>query len=200
MITILDFIGIITFAMYGSYLAQRKGFDIFGITVLAFVSSFGGGTIRDLILNRLPIYFTSYTYPLMVLVGVILSILIYKKFHKLTYPMLFIDAVGLVAFSFIGAQLAAVAGLGLVGIVLLATVSAIGGGIIRDTIIGRTPDIFYQDFYASPAVLLGIGYYALQSHIANPVMSGLLIVTIYIIRVLAIKFNIQLWKPQKEES
>lgn len=199
MILLLDFIGIVTFAMYGSYLAQRKGFDIFGITVLAFVSSFGGGTIRDLILNRLPIYFTSYSYPLMVVIGVALSIVVYKNFHKLKYPMLFIDSIGLVAFAFIGAQHAAQAGLGLVGIVLLATVSAVGGGIIRDVMISRIPDIFYQDFYASPAILLGIGYYLLQPHMYHPLMSTLLMLFIYIIRVLAIHFKIQLWKPQQGE-
>lgn len=196
-ITLLDLLGILTFSIYGSYLAQRKGFDIFGIAVLAFVSSFGGGTLRDLLLNKLPIYFTSYTYPLMVVIGIIVSILIFKYFHKIETKLIFIDSIGLIAFAFIGAEHAAKAGLGLVGIVLLATMSAVGGGIIRDVMIGRIPEIFYQDFYATPAILLGIGYFVLLPHLDNLLVNILLILSVYIIRILAIHFKIQLWKPQQ---
>lgn len=197
MIYTLDLLGILAFAFYGAYLAQRQGFDLFGIGVTALVSSLGGGTIRDLLLNDLPVYFINYFYILAVGVGIILSILTYKKFTQLQNTVLYVDAIGLVTFAFIGAEKANNIGLGLLGILFFATVSAAGGGILRDVMMGRVPEIFYQDFYATPALILGLGYYFLSGYLATlPGVIGLLTV-VYLIRILAIYYKIQLWKPQK---
>ncbi|MBP9855706.1 MAG: trimeric intracellular cation channel family protein [Candidatus Pacebacteria bacterium] len=197
MIYTLDLLGILAFAFYGAYLAQRQGFDLFGIGVTALVSSLGGGTIRDLLLNDLPVYFINYLYILAVIGGVVLSILTYKKFTQLQNAILYIDAIGLVTFAFIGAEKASNVGLGLLGILFFATVSAVGGGILRDVMLGRVPEIFYQDFYATPALILGAGYYFLSSYLTTLFAVCVLLILVYLIRILAIYYKIQLWKPQK---
>ncbi len=196
MIYVLDLLGTFAFAVYGGHLAQRKGFDLFGVMVTALVSSLGGSTIRDLLLNHLPTYFSNYLYIIAVLVGVVVSIITYKYFHKINNLILMIDAIGLVTFAFIGAQMATKADLGLLGILLLAVLSAAGGGVLRDLMLGRVPEVFYQDFYATPAIILGLGYFFLANYIDSVWVAFALLIVVYLIRLLAIYYKIQLWKPQ----
>jgi uncharacterized membrane protein YeiH len=195
----LDLLGSFAFAVYGTYFSARRGFDIFGILVCATISALGGGTIRELLLNRLPGYFSDYNYFLVVILGIVFTLVFYKQFknERFNFYMLSVDAIGLVTFAYIGASQAAYANLGLLGILMFSVLTAVGGGVIRDVIMGETPHIFYQDFYATPALLFGAGFYLAHDKINNPfVLYGLLIV-VFVVRIIAIKKKSQLWKPIK---
>lgn len=192
---ILDLIGTFAFAVYGSYVGLRKKFDIFGIAVCALVSSFGGGAVREIFLNSLPRFLFDGWYMVIVLLGIIFGILSFRQAYRIQRFMLSIDALGLVTFALLGASRAADAGLGVIGITIFSILSAVGGGVLRDVLIREVPEVLYQDFYATPALLLGItfalsGTYRTQSFF----LYGLLFVT-FVIRLLAIKYRIQLWKP-----
>ena len=195
----LDLLGCFAFAVYGTYFSARRGFDIFGILVCATISALGGGTIRELLLNNLPKYFSDYNYFFVVILGIVFALVFYKQFknEKFNFYMLSVDAIGLVTFAYIGASQAASANLGFLGILMFSVLTAVGGGVIRDVIMGETPHIFYKDFYATPALLFGTGFYLANNNINNPlVLYGLLII-VFIIRIVAIKMKSELWKPIK---
>lgn len=195
----LDLLGSFAFAVYGTYFSARKGFDIFGIFACAMISALGGGTIRELLLNSLPRYFSDYNYFLVIIAGIVFALVFYKQFRnkKFNFYMLSADAVGLVTFAYIGASRAADMNLGLLGILIFSVITAVGGGVIRDIVMGETPHIFYRDFYASPALLFGAAFYLLHEKINDPFVLDSLLVIVFVIRLIAIKTNFQLWKPTK---
>ena len=197
-IYILDILGTFTFAAYGAYVGQRKKFDIFGILICAFLTGLGGGTIRELILGNMLFYFSDYNYVYAILAGTAFSICIYKMFDKINKYMLVVDAVGLATFALIGAAKAADAELGPVAIIFLATITAVGGGLLRDVSIREVPQILYRDFYASPAIFLGVVYAILGSHMQKAHFVYLLVAATFLLRLLAMYFKIDLWGPRRE--
>ena len=196
-IYILDLIGTFAFAIYGSYFALNKNFDIFGISVCAFLTAVGGGTIREIILNNVPFYFYDMNYILAIILGILTTILIYSKFHKIKFFALFFDSVGLVTFAFIGASKASEIGLGVFAITFLATITAVGGGVIRDLILNEIPKIMHYDFYASVALLLGLIYGLSGDKMENIFWANLLIITCLIVRLFVIFYKVNLWRPIK---
>ncbi len=199
-IYLLDLLGTITFAFYGAYIGIQRKFDIFGIFIVAFLTAVGGGTIREILLGHTPQYFYDMSYCIAILCGTFLAIILYPVFSKINRFALAIDALGLVTFALIGASAAHVAGLGSIAIIFLATVSAVGGGLLRDIAIAETPQIFYKDFYASPAIFLGLLYVIFSSYLKNPfVLYGILLAA-YALRLGAIYFHINLWGPWRNTN
>ncbi len=196
-IYILDLIGTFAFAIYGSYFAIEKEFDLFGILVCAFLTAFGGGTLRDIILNTQPFYFFDVTYIVVVIVAVAFTILINKNFIKIHKLVRVADSIGLVTFAFIGASKASASGLGIVAIVILATITAVGWWIIRDMIMSKIPEIMYRDFYATIAVLLGVIYSFTAVYMQDIVRANILIISFLIVRITAEFFAVNLRKPKK---
>lgn len=111
---------------------------------------------------------------------------------------LIIDAIGLVTFAFIGASSAHTENLGAFAIILLATISAVGGGLLRDIAIAETPQIFYKDFYASPAIFLGILYVLCIPVITHSMVVYGIILASLALRLLAIYLKIDLWGPWRK--
>ena len=134
-IYVLDLIGTFAFAVYGSYFALKKDFDLFGIFLAAFLTAVGGGTIRELILGNIPFYFFDSNYIWVIAFGMLLTIGIFRKFHRVQKFFLVADAVGLATFAFIGASAAANANLGFFAVVFCATLTAVGGGVLRDLVL-----------------------------------------------------------------
>lgn len=199
-IYVLDMAGTFTFAAYGAYVGQRKQFDIFGILLCAFLTALGGGTIRELILGNMLFYFSDYNYVYAILAGTVFSICVYKMFDKINKYMLVVDAVGLATFALIGAAKAAEADLGPVAIIFLATITAVGGGLLRDVSIREVPQILYRDFYASPAIFLGVMYSILGSRMESTVFVYLLVGSTFLLRLAAMYFKIDLWGPRRKHG
>lgn len=196
-IYILDLVGTFAFAIYGSYFALNKNFDIFGIAVCAFLTAVGGGTIREIILDKMPFYFFDMNYILAIALGVAFTILIYNKFDKIKTFALFLDSVGLVTFAFIGAFKADEIGLGVFAITFLATVTAVGGGVIRDFVLNENPKIMQYDFYASVSILLGLIYGLAGDKMESVFWANLLIISCLIVRLFVIIYKVDLWRPLK---
>jgi len=199
-IYVFDMLGTFTFAAYGAYVGQRKQFDIFGILICAFLTALGGGTIRELILGNMLFYFSDYNYVYATIAGTIFSICIYKTFDKINKYMLVVDAVGLATFALIGATRAAEAELGPVAIIFLATITAVGGGLLRDVSIREVPQILYRDFYASPAIFLGAVYAILGDHMQKTLLVYLLVAATFLLRLAAMYFKIDLWGPRRKQA
>lgn len=193
---ICDLIGTFAFAVYGAYIGFRKEFDIFGVSVCAFLCALGGGTIREILLNNPPVYFHNYTYLYVVCFGIAFCTYTYKHFHRINRFMLILDAIGLATFAFIGATRGANAHIGPVGIIMFAPLTAVGGGILKDVVVHEIPSSFKGEIYATPTILLGIIYLIFQYDMRNPLYAFLLIVLTFSIRVFAIQYHIHArnWK------
>jgi uncharacterized membrane protein YeiH len=197
---LFDYLGTFAFAAFGAYLAQRKGYDIFGVITVAFVSALGGGTLREMLFNNLPVYFYQYQYWLWVILGAAFAVVFYKKFARIHSLMLAIDALGLVTFAYIGASRAGEEGLGFFAIIACGVLTAVGGGILRDVIMRETPIILYQDFYASVAFLVGLGYFFLEDSMNESWIVYVLLAIAFFLRLASIRFGFKLWRPHKPES
>jgi len=163
---IIETMGILSFALSGMILAKRKNFDPIGIYVIACVTAFGGGTLRDLILDAHPVYWISHSeYPAIILVFVLLAY--FFKHIPIKPSWLFLpDSLGLSLFAITGARIAVEAGGSLITVGILATMTATFGGIIRDTLCQEIPVIFKKEttLYASLAFFGGCLYYGLINY------------------------------------
>jgi Predicted membrane protein len=132
---ILDVIGVLAFALAGLVEGVRKGADLFGIGFLAFVTAFGGGTVRDLLLDRRPFFWVENEFWLWLLIGIAIlaPFIIRSRFVELTSKTVkWPDAVGLGAFSANGTLIALESGESVLVAALMGVVTAAIGGIIRD--------------------------------------------------------------------
>lgn len=151
---ILDLIGTFAFAISGAVAARQDDLDIFGIAVIAFITSCGGGIIRDICLGVTPpAGLMNWHYLLTVLLATILAVFLYKIIDKLEHPVLFFDALGLGFFSVSGAQKSLLLGTNAEVAILLGMITATGGGILRDILLNRIPVVLRKEIYASASLL-----------------------------------------------
>lgn len=163
--TVMNAVGLIAFALVGATKAIRERFDVFGVTVVGLATAFAGGATRDILVDRVPLALRSLGEIGLGMFGVVLAIglslaLESPDDHPFTVVA---DAVGLAAFTTAGAIVAADSGLPGFGVVVIATINAVGGGAIADILLDRTPFIMIDDFYASCAVLGGATYWLLDT-------------------------------------
>ena len=148
---ILDVIGVLAFALTGMVEGVRKGADLFGIGFLAFVTAFGGGTVRDLLLDRRPFFWVENEFWLWLLIGIAIlaPFILRSRFIEITEKTVrWPDAVGLGAFSANGTLIALESGESVLVAALIGVVTAGVGGIIRDLLINRLPQaIVDHEFY-----------------------------------------------------
>lgn len=201
-----DMIGTIAFAVSGALVGVARKMDIFGMAVLALATAIGGGIVRDVLLGYFPPNsLRNVVYVTVVLAVTVIVFLIYNSRYR-KHAMgprsrasyLLADALGLASFTVTGAS----AGFKLypelpIFIVLLGTITAVGGGIIRDMLAQRIPSVLKEDVYALPSIIGGIVYYLMvTSSWASMAVYGAFIVVL-VIRLLAIKYNWSLPKVGK---
>ena len=165
MFEIAEYIGIIAFAVSGFFVAARNKLDLLGTLIATFLTALGGGIIRDITVDKVPFTF-SHNYPSIIVITV-LALLIIFRFHKrnsIENKALFMisDSIGLVSFSISGAIIAIEASFNLTGVISMAFVTAVGGGIARDVIINEIPFVFKTGFYGTIAILIGLILYILN--------------------------------------
>ncbi|HUS26026.1 MAG TPA: TRIC cation channel family protein [Nevskiaceae bacterium] len=175
-IHLLDLVGVFAFAAYGARQGIRAGFDSFGVFACAFLTSLGGGSIRELILHNQPTYFHNYAYLYAVIGGATFAMLLNGAFGRLHRPMLVLDAIGLSTFALLGAQRASAYGFGLAAMGMFALLTAVGGGILTDLVCGRKPAVFMGGFYAAPALALAVMFF-LIGHAAQTQLAALLLIS-----------------------
>jgi uncharacterized membrane protein YeiH len=161
---IAEIMGIIAFTLSGFMIAVEVKLDILGIFIASFLTALGGGATRDIIVGR-ELFAFSNNYASLLVIGVIM-IAIYFKMQKLEdiekHP-LFIgaDTLGMVSFAISGAMIGLESGFGFFGVILLALITAVGGGVMRDILINKIPLILVSEFYGTVALLVGTLIYLL---------------------------------------
>ena len=165
LVRLLDLIGIGVFAVSGALAAGRKRLDLLGVFVLASVTAIGGGTVRDLLLDRQPLFWlTDGTYLGVIVVAVTVTFAYVQYRRPPLASLLVADALGLALFGVAGAQIAESAGLPAVAVVVLGTMTGVGGGVIRDVLSAEVPFVLRRGNLYASAVILGITLYlALES-------------------------------------
>ena len=193
---LIEVLGTISFAMSGSFAAMQKRFDPFGVFIIAFVTSVGGGTVRDLLLD-VPVFWMHDLLAVSLIFFTAIFTMIFKLIERKFQVTLFIfDSLGLGLFTIIGVQKGLNADLHPVIGVVLGTITGCFGGIIRDILLNRIPLIFRKEIYATAAIAGGIVYILLRnfsglSEEINQILTILLIVSI---RTLAVKYHWQMPK------
>lgn len=209
---ILEMIGIVAFAIAGAMVAIKKKIDIFGVIVLGCVTALGGGITRDIIIGiHPPKLFSDYRFVLVALItSVIVFILAYflrDKYlkHETLFDSInnFFDAVGLGVFTVSGANVAINSGFTKNGIlvVCLGVLTGVGGGVIRDMMLGQIPFILKKRIYALASIVGGVTFYILFTHGMNTEIATIIsIVTTFVIRVIATVFKLNLPKVIFKET
>jgi uncharacterized membrane protein YeiH len=160
----MNAIGTVAFGVAGASKGVDADLDYLGVTVLGVVTALGGGITRDLLVGRVPSALTAETDVLLALVGVGLAVALVRAERGAIAdsPLLTIpDAVGLAAFTATGAIVGVEAGLSPFGVVICATLTGVGGGVIRDLLAQEVPFVLHEDFYATCAIAGGTVFWAL---------------------------------------
>ncbi len=188
---ILDLLGTLAFAISGALAGRERRLDLFGMIILAFATAIGGGTIRDMMIGITPVsWLTNLNYFYTIILGVILSIVFYKRFAILRYSLFLFDTIGIAVFTLIGIEKGMNAGLHPVICVILGTITACFGGVIRDILANKIPIIFKKEIYATACIIGGVMYYLLQStKLNNDLLYLTTAGTIIVVRVLAVRYK-----------
>ncbi len=178
-------IGGIAFALSGFIVGTKKELDWIGLFLLSFLTANGGGILRDILVNRMPVALSS-NEPFIISLAITGFGLLFKLHRQaaLESRWLFVlcDAIGLVAFAITGALVASVANAPFFGYIMLAFLTATGGAILRDILVNNVPEVLHSGFYGSIAVLVAAIIYLLDeldcatpTHLLIVAISGVLL-------------------------
>lgn len=203
MLTFIEISAIIVFAISGLIVAVRKGMDIVGVFTVAFVAAFGGGTLRDVLLDRRPLFWVEHQEYVWLVMALTLMVPPFTKFlgHRWAERVMqTADALGLGLFAVSGAALGLAAGLTLLPVVLMGVITGVFGGVLRDVLCNEIPVVF-QDHrpyalcaFAGCWVFVGLEGLGLASWLT--LLVGTATTTGLRLLVLAADWRIPPWPPE----
>lgn len=191
----LDFAGILVAATSGALAAGRRHLDLLGVAVVATVTAIGGGTMRDLLLGRHPVFWIADPDYLLVILGGAALTMLYTRFRAPPALSLVIaDAWALGLFTVTGARIAEGEGLAWLLIVVMATMTAVAGGAIRDVLCTEVPLVMRSgSLYASAAIAGALAWVALRgAGVATGTASLLGAAVVIGLRLVAIVWDLRL--------
>lgn len=185
----LDLIGTFVFAISGALIASKKEFDIFGALVIAFVTAVGGGTLRDMMIGSTPVGWMGDTnYLIAIALGVTTVVFFRQYIRKLSKTMFLFDTIGIGLFTILGLQKTLDLGLSPGIAVIMGMVSAVFGGVVRDTLTNEVPLIFRKEIYATACLFGGVLYLILgEFPLEDSWRISITVFSIMVIRILAVK-------------
>jgi uncharacterized membrane protein YeiH len=163
LLLVLNLVGTFVFGLSGGMAGVRKQLDLFGAIVLAVVVGIAGGTIRDLLIGIPPQTFRDWRYLAVAAGAGLLTAVAHPTINRLQRPIDALDAAGLALFCVTGAATALAHRLGVVDAVILGAITGIGGGMLRDVLVGEIPTVLRGGLYAIPA-LVGAGIVVIAYH------------------------------------
>ena len=198
LIKTIEVIGIIAFALTGIYEARKKGMDIIGVYAVAMITAFGGGSLRDVVLDRHPLFWVEHYGYTMFLLGLsIASVLMIRNFfaiNRFVKAVVVLDALGLGLFSASGAPVAEAQGAHWFVSALLGVATGVFGGVMRDIICNEIPHVFTRtELYATCAFAGACSYLIIFSAGGSEISAVLACIGVtFFLRMLAIRYNIRL--------
>ncbi len=193
LLLVVYLIAITAEAMSGALAAGRRNMDIFGVAVIAFVTALGGGTIRDVVLGNYPIGWTQHPgYVYLVILAGLATTLLARFLHHIKGIFLMLDALGLIAFSLIGCDVALRLDYPAVVVIMAGMLTGISGGILRDILCNQVPVVFRRELYASVSLFVCALFLALRAAGVAAALNTLLCFVVgFAFRMLALRFG---WK------
>lgn len=197
LLQVVEVAGIIAFASSGLIEARNKQMDAVGVFTVAFITAFGGGTLRDLLLDRRPLFWVEHQeYLMLIFVMTLVGIPLLKHVRSTVAERLlvYVDALGLGLFSVTGASLAADASMPLVVCVMMGVMTGIVGGVLRDVICNEIPMVFRRGQLYATCSFFGCWVFLICSHLASAQAVALIagILVTFIMRLAALHFNLKL--------
>lgn len=191
---ILDIIGTFVFAISGALAAAEKRLDLFGTAFIGFITAVGGGTLRDVILGSYPLgWVKNIVYLNAIGLGILCAFLFRKYIISLKRTLSIFDTIGIGVFTVLGLQKALLLEMHPTIAVLMGMVSAVFGGVIRDTLCNEVPLIFHKEIYAMACLSGGILFMVLQYFkVPDPYVTIGAVSLIIIIRIIAIRYQLQM--------
>lgn len=166
---IIMMVGTFFLAISGALTAMERKFDVFGIIIIAFITSVGGGTLRDVLIERDVFWIFDPTYPYIIMAGAIFAMIFSKWLEYLRSTLLVFDTIGLALFTILGAEIGLSYNLNMLSCIILATITGVVGGVLRDVLVNEIPVIFRKEIYATISIagaslylvlkMYGVGYY-----------------------------------------
>jgi uncharacterized membrane protein YeiH len=193
--SVIDVLGTISFAVSGTSVAMQKKLDIFGIVIIAFITSIGGGTLRDLLLGDTPVaWLRDSTTINVILVSALATVWFGTYIRKMNITLFLFDAMGLGLFTFIGINKGLEHHLSAGISVALGTLTGCFGGVIRDVLLNEIPLVFRKEIYASTCIAGGLVYFYLTKginvHNETAQVCGML--SIVLLRIIVVRYKLQL--------
>jgi len=191
---IIDILGTIAFAISGVITATKKRMDLFGILIIATVTSVGGGTLRDLLIGKSPVsWLLNTTFVYTILVTTVVGVIFRKQLHYVRKSLFLFDTIGIALYTITGTQMGILIDLHPAICVALGTITACFGGVIRDILCNEIPVIFRKEIYASACILGGSVYIGLIKLGFAPGVTAIIAgLTIIVVRTLAVVYELQL--------
>ena len=197
-IALIELLGVLAFAFTGIIEARKKRMDLVGVYAVSMIAAFGGGTIRDLLINHYPLYWIAHSgYALMLLGFAIVSSMLGALFYnntKVNSAFEMLDTLGLGLFSTAGASVAHQAGCDFYISLLLGVVTAVFGGIFRDIVCNEIPKVFKRNELYATCALAGsfVFLVSLQFGLNNllAMLAGSLVTVL--LRFIAVRYKIRL--------
>jgi uncharacterized membrane protein YeiH len=193
----LEAIGVLAFALSGIIEAARKHFDVVGVVMVGAIAAFGGGTLRDVLLDRRPFFWEEQEVWVWVLLGIGVALPFFIKANHIALTeraILIPDAFGLGIFAAGGTHLALISGASPMIAVLMGVITAVVGGVLRDVLVNEVPRAFHNHQPYAVLAFAGAWVVVLLSYLETPTSIDVLIGASFIIvlRLLAIKFGWEL--------
>lgn len=187
----LDIIGTVAFAVSGALTAMEKRMDVFGISIVAICTALGGGTLRDMLIGNTPVaWLLNLQNFYVALATIVLTIIFRIQLNKLRRSLLLFDTIGMGIFTLIGIHSGISIGLHPLVCMLLGTITASFGGVIRDILCNEIPLIFDREIYATACLVGGAFYFLLaQYQFSVDILSFATIAMIIAVRLMAVYFH-----------
>ena len=188
---LLDMVGVIACAIAGTLLAQHKGFDIAGCILVSMVNAIGGGTLRDMALDRHPLFWmTDLNYVIVITLTSLTLQVFFHLYHKIDNALRLFDAIGLAAFSVIGFKVALHQDMSPLIAIMMGVWTAIIGGLLRDIICNEIPLVLQREIYITASIAGSVTYLLLDYLGLNPGLNEFIMLgVIFAVRMLAVKFD-----------
>jgi uncharacterized membrane protein YeiH len=153
LILALSLAGTFVFGLSGGLAAVRAQLDVVGVVVLAAVVGLAGGITRDLLIGVAPAAFRDWIYLVVAAAAGIVTFFAHPRLARAERQIQVLDAAGLALFCVTGATTALNDDVAAVPAIVVGVITAVGGGLLRDVLVGRVPMVLHSDFYAVPALV-----------------------------------------------
>ncbi len=206
LIYMLSLCAVAVFAISGALSAGHKQFDVFGVLVIAVVTAIGGGTIRDLLLDRNPIFWIDDTNYLIVTSLAAMATVIFTRFRRAPVRLLtHADTIGMAWFTISGTRIAESVGVSPEVCVLMGCITGVAGGVIRDVLSGETPLLLHdRELYATAAIAGSIVYLLLFRWVGwnlnLSVLIGVAVIVVLRTGSLLLKLRVPVYRVMRHDA